>query len=50
MKKIIIAVIVFTTLGCIFYIDKKMADEAYASCVSAGVQSDETCYFYAYIR
>lgn len=39
-----IALIIFLAFGLIAKENKK----AYESCVSAGIQSNETCYFYAY--
>ena len=39
-----ISLIVFLLFGII----AKMDDEAYKACVNAGIQSNETCYFYAY--
>jgi hypothetical protein len=39
-----IALIIFLGLGLIAKDNKK----AYESCISAGIQSNDTCYFYAY--
>ena len=39
-----IALIIFLGLGLIAKENKK----AYESCVNAGIQSNETCYFYTY--
>ena len=39
-----IALMIFLGFGFI----TKESQKAYESCVNAGIQSNETCYFYAY--
>ena len=39
-----IALVIFLTFGTIAKENKK----AYESCVNAGIQSNETCYYYAH--
>lgn len=48
MKKIIIAIVLVLAVMCYAYVSKQLAEQAYADCMKAGIQSEETCRFYAY--
>ena len=46
----LVFVLVLAILGGLASCSKKASDEAYKSCVEAGVHKNEQCYFWAYVE
>lgn len=50
MRKFIIFVIVTLVLYGFMKINESLSDKMYSDCMTAGKQSEETCYKYAYLQ
>lgn len=50
MKKIILIAICCLAVYGFGCLNKHLSDKMYKSCMDAGKQSEETCYYYSYIQ
>lgn len=50
MKKLLVALIIIICLVGLHRVIKSQSDAIYNECMEAGVQSQERCYFIAYIQ